>query len=159
MATELGKEGVLSVSRLIVAPPRRIYQALLDPEAVAAWRPPQGMKGHIYEFEPLEGGAFRMALEYIGADHPVGGKTSEHCDVVRGRFLELVPDERIVEQIEFESDDPEFAGAMTLTTTLASVPGGTKVTIHCRNAPKGIRPSDHEAGFKSTLKNLAAFTE
>jgi hypothetical protein len=25
--------------------------------------------------------------------------------------------------------------------------------------PEGIRPEDHEAGFRSTLENLAAFTE
>jgi uncharacterized protein YndB with AHSA1/START domain len=79
--------------------------------------------------------------------------------VVRGRFLELVPNECLVELVEFESDDPAFAGAMTITTTLAPVSGGTEVTVLCENVPSGIRPSDHQAGLTSTLKNLAAFTE
>ena len=148
-----------SASRVIMASPRTIYRAFLDPEAVVSWRPPDGMKGRIYAFDPREGGIFRMSFAYTDTDHTVRGKTSEHADVFQGRFLELVPDERIVERVEFESDDPAFAGAMTITTTLAAVPGGTKVTILCENVPSGIRASDHQTGMTSTLKNLAAFAE
>ena len=145
------------VSRIIKAPRRIIYQAFLDPEAVVSWLPPEGMKGRVYEFNAREG--YRMSLTYVESDHSPRGKTSEHTDMVRARFLEWIPDERIVQLIEFESNDPAFAGPMTITRTLADVPGGTEVTILCENAPKGIRPSDHEAGFRSTLQNLAAFTE
>lgn len=146
-------------SRIIRASTRTIYQAFLEPEAVAAWRPPDGMRAQIFAFDPREGGLFRMSFVYADNDHTVRGKTSEHEDAFQGRFLELVPDERIVELIEFDSDDPAFAGAMTVTTTLAAVSGGTEVIIRCENVPIGIRPSDHEAGLTSTLRNLAAFTE
>lgn len=159
MATATGSEGTLTVSRVIKASPQTIYRALMDPAALVSWRPPEGMKGHMYEFDPREGGTYRMGLEYVGSDHPVSGKTSDHLDIVQGRFVEIVPDKRIVENIIFESDDPQFAGTMTLTTTLTEVPGGTEVTILCQNAPEGIRPSDHEIGIRSTLKNLAAYTE
>src|SRR5262249_43556189 len=113
----------------------------------------------IFEFEPREGGAFRMSFGYVDQVHDVPGKTSEHADVFHGRFLKLEPDKQIVEHVEFETDDPAFAGAMTVTTTLNSVPGGTEVTILCENVPVGIRPGDHEKGMASTLENLAAFTE
>jgi uncharacterized protein YndB with AHSA1/START domain len=159
MTNASGKKRAHSASRVIMASPRTIYQAFLDPEAVASWRPPAGMKGQIYAFDPREGGTFRMSFAYTDTDHTVRGKTSEHADVFQGRFLELVPNERIVELIEFESDDPAFAGAMTVITTLAAVSGGTEVTILCENVPGGIRPSDHRTGMTSTLKNLATFTE
>ena len=159
MTNASGNKRTDSASRVIKASPRTIYQAFLDPEAVASWRPPEGMKAHIYAFDPREGGIFRMSFAYIDSDHAVRGKTTEHADVFQGRFLELVPDERIVELVEFESDDPAFAGAMTVITTLAAVPGGTEVTIECEDVPDGIRPDDHQAGLTSTLKNLAAFTE
>ncbi len=159
MTNASGKKRTDSASRVIVASPRTIYQAFLDPEAVASWRPPEGMKAQIYAFDPREGGTFRMSFAYTDTDHAVRGKTSAHADVFQGRFLELVPGERIVELIEFESDDPAFAGTMTVTTTLAAVSGGTEVTILCENVPTGIRPSDHQMGLTSTLKNLAAFTE
>jgi uncharacterized protein YndB with AHSA1/START domain len=100
-----------------------------------------------------------MSLTYVGTEHSTLGKTSEHADVFQGRFLELVPDERIVQLVEFESDDPMFAGAMTMTWTLSAVPEGTDVTIICKNVPEGIRQDDHDAGMRSTLENLAAFTE
>lgn len=73
--------------------------------------------------------------------------------------MELVPDERIVQLVEFDSDNPAFAGAMTMTWTLAAVPGGTNVTILCANVPEGILQEDHDAGLRSTLENLAAFAE
>jgi uncharacterized protein YndB with AHSA1/START domain len=148
-----------SASRVIMAPPQTIYQAFLDAKAVASWRPPEGMKCEIYEFDPREGGTFRMSFEYKDANHEVRGKTSEHADVFKGQFLELVPDKRIVELVEFESDDPAFAGAMKITTALFPVSGGTEVTILCENVPSGIQPGDHNKGMTSTLKNLAAFTE
>ena len=100
-----------------------------------------------------------MSFGYTDTNHLVRGKTSEHADVFQGRFLELTPDRRIVELIEFESGDPAFAGAMTVTTTLVPVPGGTKVTFLCENVPVGIQPGDHYKGMMSTLKNLAAFTQ
>lgn len=146
-------------ARVIAASPHAIYRAFLDPQAVAAWRPPTGMTCRIYDFDAREGGTFRMAFAYRDTDHAVRGKTSEHADVFHGQFLQLVPGERIVERVVFESDDPAFAGAMTVTTTLAAVPGGTEVTIRCDNVPSGIAPDDHQAGMASTLANLAAFTE
>jgi uncharacterized protein YndB with AHSA1/START domain len=159
VATRSGQERDTRVSKIIKAPRRTIYQAFLDPEAVVSWLPPDGMKGRVYEFDAREGGAYRMSLTYVESDHSSRGKTSEHTDVVRGRFLELIPDERIVQLVEFESEDPAFAGPMTITWTLADVTGGTEVAIRCENAPEGIRPSDHEAGLRSTLENLAAFAE
>jgi uncharacterized protein YndB with AHSA1/START domain len=159
MTTGSGQERNTRVSRIIKAPRRAIYQAFLDPEALVSWLPPDTMKGHIYEFDAREGGAYRMSLTYLESDHATRGKTSEHTDVVRGRFLKLIPDEQIVQLIEFESEDPAFAGSMTLTWALADVSGGTEVTILCENVPEGIRTSDHEAGMRSTLENLAAFTE
>ena len=121
MTNESGEKQTHSASKVIKASPGTIYQAFLDAKAVAAWRPPAGMKAHIYAFNPREGGTFRMAFEYANADHRVRGKTSEHADVFHGRFLELVPDKRIVELVEFESDDPAFSGAMTIITTFAAV--------------------------------------
>jgi uncharacterized protein YndB with AHSA1/START domain len=93
------------------AAPARIYRALLDPAALAAWLPPAGMTCAIERFEPRVGGRYRMVLTYQGAAH-TPGKSSPHADVVEGEFVELVPDGRVVQGVVFESDDPAFAGAM-----------------------------------------------
>jgi uncharacterized protein YndB with AHSA1/START domain len=159
MTTKSGKQRIDSASRVILASPHIIYQAYMDPEALVSWLPPDGMQGRIDSFEPREGGTYRMALTYEQPDHSAPGKTSEHSDIVGGRFLELVADERIVQLVEFESADPAFAGTMKMTWTLTAVPGGTEVAILCENVPEGIRQEDHAAGLKSTLANLAAFVE
>ncbi len=147
-----------TASRILKAAPDKVYRAHLDPAALAAWRSPQGMTGRFEAFDPRPGGRFRMVLSYAGAESG-RGKTSASDDVVEGRFVELVTDRRIVEQVEFESDDPAFAGAMTITTSLEPVAGGTRVAIRCDDVPEGISAADHGAGLNSTLENLAAFTE
>lgn len=47
---------------------------------------------------------------------------------------------------------------MTMTWTLTAVRGDTVVIVRCENVPEGIRQDEHEAGIRSTLKNLAAIT-
>lgn len=148
-----------SAARVVAASPQTIYRAFLDPEAWVKWLPPEGMTGRAHAFEPRPGGAYRMALTYGTPDHATHGKTSDDTDIVEGRFLELVPGERVVHRVVFVSDDPAFAGEMTMTWSLSPVPGGTEVTITCDNVPEGIREEDHAAGLQSTLRNLAAFVE
>jgi uncharacterized protein YndB with AHSA1/START domain len=158
MAAE-SSQRIDSASKFIKASPRRIYQAYMDPGAVVSWLPPKGMRAHLDVYDPREGGTYRMVLTYDEPDHSAPGKTSPESDVVRGRFLELVPNERIVQLVAFESEDPAFAGEMKMTWTFTAIAGGTNVAIRCENVPTGIRPEDHEAGLTSTLENLAAFTE
>jgi uncharacterized protein YndB with AHSA1/START domain len=147
------------VSTLINAPREVVYGALLDPDAVAAWLPPDGMTGKIHAYEPRAGGAFHMSLMYINPQDSLPGKTFEGTDTVEGKFLELVPNEKIVQITEFESDDPDFAGEMRITWTLADADAGTLVTVLMENIPTGIRLEDNELGSRLSLRNLAAFVE
>jgi len=117
------------------------------------------MTGRILAFEPRQGGSYRLALTYNAPDHSTPGKSSEHTDIVSGRFLEIVPDERIVQAVDFESDDAAFGGTMVMTWSLTEVPSGTKVTIICEDVPYGISKEDHDEGLTSTLDNLANYLE
>ncbi|AXY78607.1 ATPase [Paraflavitalea soli] len=157
MAFESNQKRTDRGTRVIKASPHSIYQAMLNAESVAAWRPPTGMKAEIYAFEPREGGKYKMAFIY--EDTAIAGKTADNADVFEGRFVELVPDKRVVEAVVFESDDPAFAGTMTIATTLTAVEGGTEVAIACTDVPYGIKEEDHQQGIRSTLENLAAFVE
>lgn len=145
------------VSRVINAPREAVYRAFLDPDAVAAWLPPGSMRGVVHAFEAREGGAFSMSLIYPEDDRSSRGKTSESTDRFQGRFVKLIPNERIVWAVEFESEDPSFAGEMIVSTTLALAGSGTKVTILCENLPRGIKPEDNEAGSRLSLEKLASF--
>jgi uncharacterized protein YndB with AHSA1/START domain len=145
--------------RLIKASPSAVYAALIDPAAVAVWLPPEGMKGQVHAFEPRAGGVFRMTLIYETPDGRTQGKSSEDADVVSGRFVALDPDRRVVQETEFQSDDPAFAGTMRITWALEPAADGTRVSVTCENVPEGISKEDHDAGLHSTLANLAVLTE
>ena len=147
------------VSRIIHASPKAIYEAFLDPAAVASWLPPDGMTGEVHAFEAHEGGAFRLSLTYQDPRHSPPGKTASDRDTVQGRFVTLLPYERIVEIVVFESEDPAFAGEMTITWTLADVGAETEVSVLCEDIPAGVRPEDNETGSRSSLEKLAAFVE
>jgi Activator of Hsp90 ATPase homolog 1-like protein len=90
-------------------------------------------------FEPRAGGTYRMILTDHLADAVAPGEASADTGVVCGRFSAPIPDRRIVQQIEFESGDPAFAGTMTMIWSLAATPEGTEVTIRCEDVPEGIR--------------------
>jgi uncharacterized protein YndB with AHSA1/START domain len=147
------------VSRVINAAPEAVYRAYLDPDALVAWLPPGSMRGVVHAFDAREGGAFSMSLVYPEGDRSSRGKTSENTDTFRGRFAKLIPNERIVWAVEFESADPSFAGEMIVSTMLVAEGNGTKVTVLCENIPRGIRLEDNEAGCRSTLEKLASFLE
>jgi uncharacterized protein YndB with AHSA1/START domain len=146
------------ISRRVNAPRSKVYRALLDPRAVAAWMVPTGMTSHVHAFDPREGGTFRISLTY---DAPTGaGKTTAHTDTHHGRFIELVPDEKVVEVVEFEAADAALQGEMTITIALADAEGGGTLihALHDR-LPPGLSPADNETGWRSSLAKLAAFVE
>lgn len=147
-----------SASRVIYASPQFIYQAFLNPQSLVLWLPPKGMSGSINTFDAHKGGDFSMTLTYK-LDRSTIGKTSENTDVFQGKFLELVPDKKIVQSVTFDSDNPAFSGDMMQTWYLEAVLEGTKVTVVCENVPGGVRKADHYEGLLSTLENLATFTE
>jgi uncharacterized protein YndB with AHSA1/START domain len=147
-----------TASRLIAAPRERVYAAFIDPAALAVWLPPDGMTGRFERFDARPGGSYRMVLTYAGAT-AARGKATADSDVVEARFLDMVPGVRVVQAVDFVSDEPGYAGTMTMTWELATAEAGTRVEIRAENVPDGISAEDHAAGLASSLANLAAYLE
>lgn len=145
------------VSRRVNAPRAAVYQALLDADAIKRWRVPDGMTGQVHQFDPREGGTFRVSLTY---DAPgKAGKTQAATDTYHGRFARLIPDRQVVEVIEFETADPALGRPMTLTTTLTDADGGTEILVVHEGIPASVPPADNETGTRMALANLAALVE
>ena len=145
-------------SRVIVAPTERVYAAFVDPDALIAWLPPEGMSGRFERFDARPGGSYRMVLTYADASG-APGKATAGSDIVEGRFLDVVPGERVVQAVDFVSDDPAYAGTMTMTWEVTAVDAGTRVEIRADDVPDGISAEDHATGLTSSLANLAAYLE
>jgi uncharacterized protein YndB with AHSA1/START domain len=143
--------------RHVNAPRANVYRALLDARAVAKWKVPTGMTCQVHMFDAREGGSFRISLTY---DEPTGtGKTTAHTDTYHGRFVELLPNEKVVEVMEFETADVAMRGEMMVTFTLTDAGVGTDVLAVHANGPPGVAPADNEAGWREALDKLAAFIE
>jgi uncharacterized protein YndB with AHSA1/START domain len=143
-------------SRVINAPPHRVFEALIDPDALAQWLPPSGMTGRFEHFDARAGGSYRLVLTYADAQESTG-KTTVDSDVVEARFIEIEPDDRVVQAVDFTSEDPAYAGTMTMTWSVTKVDGGTRVDMRADDVPSGISAEDHATGMNSSLDNLAAY--
>jgi len=145
-------------SRVIHAPVARVFEALLDRDALEAWLPPTGMAARFERFDPMPGGSYRLVLTHRD---PTGapGKSSDDSDVVEARYVDIVHDERVVQAVDFVADDPAFAGTMTMTWNLDASNEGTRVEVTAEDVPDGIAAEDHAAGMTSSLDNLARYVE
>ncbi|MBV8949255.1 MAG: SRPBCC domain-containing protein [Actinobacteria bacterium] len=115
------------------------------------------MASEIHSFDAREGGRFRISLTY---DTPTtAGKTDSQTDSFHGTFVELVPDTKVVQRVEFETEDPALKGEMTITYTLADNGEGTDLVGVHEDLPPGVSPADNELGWTMSIDKLAALVE
>lgn len=145
-----------AASAIVRAPVDRVFAALVDPGLLLRWLPPSGMTGRFDHFNARPGGSYRLVLTYATGS---AGKSSAHEDIVQARFVEVTSNSRVVQAVDFSSDDPAFAGTMVMTWQLTSVGDSTLVEIRADDVPSGISAADHQAGFASSLANLAALLQ
>jgi uncharacterized protein YndB with AHSA1/START domain len=146
-------------SKLIKVSPEKLYHAFTDPQALAAFLAPGNMIGKVHSFDLRIGGGYQMSLFYPQIDNDSRGKTSAKEDRFTARFVELTPHKKIVQAINFDSDDIAFSGEMTMEINFKPEENGTRVTVLFKNIPPGIRPEDNEAGTELTLDKLAIYVE
>ncbi len=135
--------GTVKIHRVIAAPPERVYRAFLDPDAMAKWLPPHGFTGRVLEMNAKVGGIYRMQFTNLssGQVHAFGGK-----------YLELVPNERIVNTDVF--DDPNLKGEMRTTVTLKAVSVGTEMHVEQSGIPAAIPVDGCYLGWQDSLQLL-----
>jgi uncharacterized protein YndB with AHSA1/START domain len=134
--------------RVLRAPAERIYRAFLDADAMAKWLPPHGFTGKVHHLEAKVGGTYKMSFTNFstGHSHSFGGK-----------YLELVPNERIKHTDKF--DDPGLPGEMTTTISFKTVSCGTEVNIVQEGIPAVIPTEACYLGWQESLTLLAQLVE
>jgi uncharacterized protein YndB with AHSA1/START domain len=138
----------IRLQRVLRAPPERVYRAFLDPAAMVKWLPPFGFTGTVHEMDARVGGGHRMSFTNFGTgeSHSFGG-----------RYLELVPGERICYTDRF--DDTSLPGEMTCTIALRAVLCGTELTIVQEGVPDAIPAAMCHLGWQESLGQLAPLVE
>ncbi len=135
--------GTVTLHRVLPAPPERVYRAFLDPDAMAKWLPPHGFTGRVLQMDARVGGGYRMQFTNFSS-----GKVM----AFGGRYLELVPNERIVNTDAF--DDPNLPGEMRNTITLKAVSVGTELTVVQSGIPAAIPAEACYLGWQESLQLL-----
>ncbi|MCG2839731.1 SRPBCC family protein [Sandaracinobacter sp. RS1-74] len=140
--------GSIRLHRVIAAPPEKLYRAFLESDAIASWLPPYGFLCTVHEMDAKVGGGHRMSFRNFttGASHSFSG-----------RYLELVPGERLVYTDRF--DNPELPGEMRVTVVLKAVPAGTDIRIEQEGVPDVIPPDGCYLGWQDSLHKLARLVE
>jgi len=138
----------IRLHRVLRATPERIYRAFLDADAMVKWLPPHGFTGRVEHVDARVGGTYRMSFTNFsnGQSHAFGG-----------RYLELVPNERIRHTDAF--DDPNLPGEMQTTVLLRPVSCGTEVSIVQEGIPALIPPEACYLGWQESLLLLAQLVE
>ncbi|WP_308257500.1 SRPBCC domain-containing protein [Pseudonocardia lacus] len=144
-----------AAATVIAAEPEAVFAALVDAGARAVWLPPTGMTGRFEWFDARTGGGYRMVSTYDDASEV--GKSGGNEDVADVRFAVVEAPHRVVEEVDFVSDDPAFAGTMTMTWAVEPIEAGSRVTVTATDVPDGISSADHAVAFASTLANLDAY--
>ena len=138
----------IRLHRVLRAPPERVYRAFLDADAMAKWLPPHGFTGKVHRLEAKVGGEHRMSFTNFtnGASHSFGG-----------RYLELVPNERLRYTDRF--DDPNLPGEMQVTVVLKKVSCGTELSVVQEGVPDVIPAEMCYLGWQESLGQLAKLVE
>jgi uncharacterized protein YndB with AHSA1/START domain len=140
--------GTVRLHRVLRSTPERVYRAFLDPDAMAKWLPPNGFTGKVHHLDAKVGGTYKMSFTNFtsGNSHSFGGK-----------YLELVPNERIRHTDKF--DDPNLPGEMLTTVTLKKVLVGTEVNVVQEGIPSAIPVEACYLGWQESLTLLAQLVE
>ena len=153
------------LTRDFAAPRPLVYKCWMEPSHLARWWGPKPFTCPVCEVDARAGGEFHLVMRSPdGQDYPM-----------RGTFLEIVPNERIVksDDVSEHSDewhrmiDPTWQpGAkfnMVTTVTFADLGAGTKVTIRTRFDRIAIRDAFAKIGMKegwtSSLDKLDEFVD
>ena len=128
----------LMLTRLIGAPPEKVYRAWTDPQLLKQWFAPLPYTTPVAELDVRPGGsAFIVMRGPDGKDLPN-----------RGVYLEVVPNEKLVSTDAYvKAWEPSEKPFMTLILTFEDEGGKTRYTARVRHWTVADRETHEKMGF------------
>lgn len=153
--SDTGNGHELTITRIIDAPPEKLFRAWTEPELMKEWFTPRPWTTPVIETECRAGGS-----SYILMRGPNGEEFPN-----RGMYLEVVPNQKIVFTDAFTSTwQPSEKAFMVGIVTFEDLGGGkTRYTARARhwNADdmKTHQEMGFEAGWNAAADQLEAFVK
>jgi uncharacterized protein YndB with AHSA1/START domain len=131
------------VTRVIDAPARELFEAWLDPEALAHFmKPADGMRTEVERADAREGGGFSLTM-YAG----------EKAIPIHGEYRAI---ERYT-KLAFTWRSHGTVEGSLVTLSFEEIEGGTKLTLHHTGFPSEEMRDSHEEGWTAILVELGRF--
>ncbi len=128
----------LVLTRLIDAPPEKLFKAWTDPELLKQWFAPLPYTTPVAELDVRPGGSMRVVMR-----GPDGADMS-----VPGVYLEVVPNQRLVFTDAYaKAWEPSEKPFMTVIVTFENEGGKTRYTALVRHWTAADREAHEKMGF------------
>ena len=134
-------EGTLVITRLLDAPPARVFDAWLVREEWQAWIGPEGMSCEVPLLEPRVGGSYRLTMKLSsGETIPVAG------------IFKVIDRPNTLVFTWGRDGDPSRNSLVTLT--FAKKGDQTELTLRQEGLGTAENRDAHDKGWNSTLNKL-----
>ena len=144
MTTPHDDEGTLVLTRILDAPPARVFDAWLNREEWQAWIGPEGVRCEVPLLEPRAGGRYRVTM------HLSGGQTIP----VAGVFKIIDRPHTLAMTWGMEGDPSRQS---LLTITFKQLGQSTELTLRQEGLGNAFNRDDHGKGWDSALDKLVAY--
>ena len=131
----------LTMTRRFDAPPPRVFEAWLDPEQVAQWMGPRGVRARVSQLDARVGGSY--AITMLMSD----GKAVE----VGGSYREITRHTRLVFTWKWQHDMQDTL----VTLTFRPVGKATDMTIEHSGFTSAETRDNHNQGWAGCFDKLA----
>jgi uncharacterized protein YndB with AHSA1/START domain len=141
----MGPELSFPLSRIVEAPPQRVFEAMTEPEQVARWWGPERFTCPEVTLDARVGGAYRIAMQ------PPEGEPFH----LSGEYLEVQPPSRLANTFRWEPPDPDDRETVA-RLTLHARDGATEVALTQGPFATDARRELHKAGWTDSFARLAS---
>ena len=141
--------GSVRITRRFSAPPERVFDAWIQPDALKQWFGPGDVATPIAETDPRPGGRYVLEMR-----SPAGGIYR-----VEGEYLTVQRPERLVFTWFWKKGDTGDLTdhEMLVTIEIIAVDEGSELTLIHERIPTEQQAASHEGGWSSGLDNLGRY--
>jgi len=142
--TDAAIDHVINMSRVFAAPRIAVWKAWTEPDQVAAWMGPPGIKSKVDTWDFRVGGRYHLTMQEDD-DHPLGGE-----------FLEIIEGERLAMTWTWEHGVLDGV-EMVVELGFRDVDGGTELALTHTRLPTEKAHDMHAGGWQGCLSELEAY--
>jgi uncharacterized protein YndB with AHSA1/START domain len=136
---------VLELTRVLSAPPERVFGALTQPDDLATWWGPQGFTTPEIDLDLRVGGRYRFTMQ------PPDGERFH----LSGEFLEVGPPARLAYTFRWDEPAPDDRETV-VTLSLDAAGGATELALRQGEFATEERLALHRGGWTDSLDKLSA---